>query len=67
MGGWFCAIRRRAAESPAAFAAVRAAIRLVEYSSSSPGTSRFQRTLAGMLSAAARVGWICALSAARAG
>jgi len=40
-----CAIRRSAAESPAAAAAFLAARRLAVACSTSPGTSRFQRTL----------------------
>jgi hypothetical protein len=53
IGGWLIAILRKAAESPAAAAARLAARRLAAFSSTIPGTSRFQRTLTGMPSAVA--------------
>jgi hypothetical protein len=53
IGGWFIAILRKAAESPTAAAAALAARRLAAFSSTILGTSRFQRTLMGMLSAVA--------------
>src|SRR5687768_13979600 len=56
IGGCVCAIRRSAAESLAAAAAALAARRLAAASSANLGTSRFQRTLTVVLSAAARVG-----------
>jgi hypothetical protein len=54
IGGGVCARRRNAAESPVA--ALLAARRLVAASPTKEGTSRFHRTLIGMLSAAARTG-----------
>src|SRR5215210_6109767 len=49
-GGGVCAIRRNAAESPAAVAAALAALRLAAASSTNLGTSWFQRTVTEPLS-----------------
>src|SRR2546423_5944200 len=65
-GGGVWAMRRKAAESPAAVAARRAARRLAMFSSTSLGTIRFQRTVTEV-SAVTALGWACDWSALRAG